>query len=74
MTESQGIHISVNGERREVAAGATLSELLDAMGIGRDAKGVAVAVGDHVVRRVDWNTTALTEGASVEVVTAVQGG
>lgn len=74
MTDSQGIQISVNGEPRQVAAGATLSELLDAMGIGRDARGVAVAVGDQVVRRAEWGTTAITEGANIEVVTAVQGG
>jgi sulfur carrier protein len=48
--------------------------LLAELGIGNGTRGVAVAVGDHVVRRSDWSTTALADGARVEVVTAVQGG
>lgn len=74
MTTSHDITISVNGEPRQVPAGSSLLELLAELGISGDARGVAVAVGDHVVRRADWSTTALTDGARVEVVTAVQGG
>lgn len=74
MTTSQHITISVNGEMRQVPAGASLLDLLAELGIGSDTRGVAVAVGDHVVRRADWSTTALADGAHVEVVTAVQGG
>ena len=74
MTTSQDITISVNGEPRRVPAGASLLDLLAELGIGNGTRGVAVAVGDHVVRRSDWSTTALADGARVEVVTAVQGG
>ncbi|MDE5849724.1 MAG: sulfur carrier protein ThiS [Muribaculaceae bacterium] len=36
--------------------------------------GVAVAVNDKVVRKVNWNSTLLTEGDQITVITAVCGG
>lgn len=36
--------------------------------------GLAVALNDEVVLRRNWHTTALTEGATIEIVTATQGG
>ena len=36
--------------------------------------GVAVAVNDKVVRKVNWNSTFLTEGDQITVITAVCGG
>lgn len=62
----------INGERRELAAGASVLDALDALGAPRT--GVAVAVDGAVVPRADWPDRALTDGARVEVLTAVQGG
>ena len=64
--------VVVNGERRELADGATVPEALDALGLPR--VGVAVAVDGEVVPRARWAATALGDGARVEVLTAVQGG
>ncbi len=36
--------------------------------------GVAVAVNNKVVRKVDWESTMLTEGDQITVITAVCGG
>ena len=36
--------------------------------------GIAVAVNNKVVRKVDWDSTALAERDSVTVITAVCGG
>ena len=36
--------------------------------------GMAVALGDRVVRRAEWDDTTVSEGDSVEIVTAAQGG
>lgn len=36
--------------------------------------GVAVAVNNKVVRKVDWASTELAEGDNVTVITAVCGG
>lgn len=66
------MRIVVNGEAREAAEGSTLADVLS--GAGVPERGVAVAVDDQVVRRADWPRHRLTEGARVEVLTAVQGG
>ena len=60
--------------RTPVAArdGATLSELLAALGTPAD--GVAVAVNNRVVPRSEWPTTHLQAGAKITVIRAVCGG
>lgn len=66
------MRITVNGEARD--AGGTIADLLqDHLG-ERQPRGVAVAVGDDVVPRADWDTRHVREGDAVEIVTAVQGG
>ncbi|MGQ0576823.1 MAG: sulfur carrier protein ThiS [Pseudonocardia sp.] len=66
------MHVWLNGERRELAARASVLDALDAIGAPR--AGVAVAVDGVVVARVGWGQHVLVEGARVEVLTAVQGG
>lgn len=69
------MNVTVNGERREVADGATLEHLIvEVVGAGRAERGVAVAVDGTVVPRSRWAGTRLAAGATVDVVTAVQGG
>ena len=62
----------INGEQRELADGARVRDALAALGVPEN--GVAVAVDGEVVRRADWSSAALGDGARVEVLTAVQGG
>ena len=62
----------VNGLERELADGSTVATvvaLLDA-----PPRGVAVALDGEVVPRAAWGTTVVSDGAAVEVLTAVQGG
>jgi sulfur carrier protein len=63
----------VNGEAREVPDSATLAEVV-APGETSTPRGVAVAVDGNVVPRAEHATTRLSDGARIEVVTAVQGG
>jgi sulfur carrier protein len=63
--------LTVNDEAVEVDEQTTVAALLE--GLGFPEKGIAVAVDWSVVPRSEW-ATALTDGARVEVVTAVQGG
>jgi sulfur carrier protein len=63
--------ITVNGEPRDLAG--TVDELLDALGL-EVRRGMAVAVDATVVPRGEWATTQITDGARVEILTAVQGG
>ena len=66
--------LHVNGQTREVPEGLTVRALLEHVGRDPDQTGVAVALGDRVVRRAEWDDTTVSEGDSVEIVTAAQGG
>lgn len=64
--------ITVNGTPRQFRG--TVADLLaDHVGDPRPS-GIAVAVGEDVVRRDAWATHQLADGDAVEIVTAVQGG
>ncbi len=63
--------VIVNDEDVEVDDQTTVAALLERLGF--PAKGIAVAVDWAVLPRSCWQTT-LTDGARLEVVTAVQGG
>lgn len=65
--------IRVNGQRREVDPPVLLSEVLLPEGAVAQ-RGMAVAVNGEVIPRSQYATIELTEGATVEIVTAVQGG
>ena len=54
--------------------GGTVAELLDAIGVGRERPGIAVARNGELVRRREWAATAVAAGDRVEVVTARGGG
>lgn len=64
--------VTVNAQLWELPDGATLADVLERF--GAPSSGVAVAVDGAVVPRASWPGTALRDGASVEVLTAVQGG
>ncbi|HEX6357990.1 sulfur carrier protein ThiS [Actinophytocola sp.] len=64
--------IQVNGSERDVPDGATVTEMLAALGV--PARGVAVAVDGTVIARTNHDQTVVPDGADVEVLTAVQGG
>lgn len=64
--------VTLNGEPREVADGATVAALVALLGAG--GRGVAVALAGEVVPRARWEETAVADGDRVEVVAAIQGG
>jgi sulfur carrier protein len=66
------VTLTVNGDPREVPPGATLADLVAQLVASQ--RGVAAALDGAVVPRRAWPHTPLTDGAVVEVVTAVQGG
>ncbi len=68
------IELTVNGESRELADGATVTTLVESLGAPHGGRGVAVAVEGEVVPRARWSETELADGALIEVVVAVQGG
>ncbi|MBV9161719.1 MAG: sulfur carrier protein ThiS [Pseudonocardiales bacterium] len=64
--------VTVNGHPWALPHGATLTDVLERLGV--PSCGVAVALDGAVVPRASWTGTVLRDGASVEVLTAVQGG
>jgi sulfur carrier protein len=64
--------LTVNGQPWELPEGSAVADVIDRL--GAPSFGVAVAVDGAVVPRAAWPSTALHEGALVEVLTAVQGG
>jgi sulfur carrier protein len=66
--------VTINGDLRELPEGATIASLIDSLQNAPEGRGVAVALEGEVVPRTRWPSTELREGASVEIVAAVQGG
>jgi thiamine biosynthesis protein ThiS len=69
---SDGIAVLVNGERREVPAGVSVSTLLAHLGI--TAGRVAVERNLDLLPRSQWDTTAVSPGDRYEIVHLVGGG
>jgi thiazole synthase len=68
------MRIELNGEPRELPAGATLADAVRESGANGEGRGVAVALDGEVVPRSQWTSTPLAEGRCVEVLAAIQGG
>jgi sulfur carrier protein len=64
--------VTINGESRELAAGATVATAVREL--GADGRGVAVALDGEVVPRAEWASTEVRDGQQLEVLRAVQGG
>jgi len=68
---SANLTICVNGERETLAGPATIATLIQARG---PRPPFAVEVNKRLVRRSEYEATALREGDQVEIVTLVGGG
>jgi sulfur carrier protein len=66
--------LTINGEKKNIGDIETLDALMIHLNVGRESKGVAVAVNGTVVPRGDWQTMRLNAGDEIEVIHAVQGG
>lgn len=64
--------LEINGEVRLVAASANVRELLDNLGIKPDR--IAVELNCVIVKRRDWDGTAVKDLDKIEIVQFVGGG
>jgi sulfur carrier protein len=69
---TEAIQIVVNGQPRSAPAGFNLAELLAWLEV--DPSRIAVELDRTIVRRPDWNGTAVADGATLEIVQFVGGG
>jgi thiamine biosynthesis protein ThiS len=70
--DGAGISVIVNGQSESYPPESTVAAVVART--CRSANGVAVAVGDAVVPRAEWDGWTLRDGDEVEILTAVQGG
>jgi thiamine biosynthesis protein ThiS len=66
------VRVVINGEPRELAAGATIASLIRES--GRDPRTVAVELNGEVLGRSRYESTVLAADDRIEVVHFVQGG
>jgi thiamine biosynthesis protein ThiS len=66
------ISIRLNGESREIPSQLNLRSLLLHFSIDPDR--VAIEMNRTIVRKPEWESTLVTEGAEIEVVQFVGGG
>lgn len=68
----QTLAVTVNGERREAPAGATVLSLLESLGL--DPAHVVVERNGEILRREDFPSTPLAEDDTLEIIRFVGGG
>jgi thiamine biosynthesis protein ThiS len=66
------VQVTVIGEPRTLANGATVADLVAGLGLG--PRRIAVEVNRAVVPRAEYGATSLAEGDAVEVIHFVGGG
>jgi len=66
------VGVVLNGEPRRVPEGLDVARLLEFLAI--DPARVAVELNRSIVRKQDWNATAVEDRAEIEVVWFVGGG
>jgi thiazole synthase len=66
------MHVTINGERRELPAPATVSDLLGQLGL--DARKIAVERNLEIVPRSAYGATLVGEGDRLEIVHFIGGG
>jgi thiamine biosynthesis protein ThiS len=70
--EENVLWLLLNGERREIADGVSLAELIEKLELAPER--IAIELNQAVVRRSEWAATGLREGDRLEIVHFVGGG
>jgi sulfur carrier protein len=68
----ENMTLVINGENRTVSPVTNVRELLAALGISEDR--VAVELNRKIIRRGDWDKTAVSNRDRLEIVQFVGGG
>jgi sulfur carrier protein len=72
-TENQvTLNVTLNGERRIFPAQSTLLDIVRALSL--EPERVAIELNRAIVKRETWMSTAINDGAEIEIVQFVGGG
>ena len=66
------IAIRVNGESRTTSPETTVAQLLSELELSPDR--IAVELDRRIIRKTEWASTQLSDGAQIEIVQFVGGG
>lgn len=66
------MHVTLNGAPRELSDGSTIQDVVKSLGL--QEKQVAVEHNRNLLKREQWNETAVAEGDQLEIVHFVGGG
>ncbi len=66
------IRVLINGEHRELAPDQSVAGLLRSLDVALDR--VAIELNKAIVRKRDWENTAVADGSQIEIVEFVGGG
>lgn len=66
------LHVTVNGEQRELAVETPLLDFLTALEI--DGRRIAIAHNGTVLYREDWPSVVIRDGDRLEIVRMIGGG
>lgn len=66
------MEVVVNGERKSVPSGLSVTALLQTLQVPLDR--VAVELNKAIVRKRNWEETPVPEGSQIEIVQFVGGG
>lgn len=71
-TSNELIKLTLNGEPRSLAAGATAADLVEELGLS--GRRIAVEINEEIVPKSQLADTRLANGDHIEVVHAIGGG
>ena len=66
------LNVIVNGNQIDIAEGSGIHQLIKSLDLNPER--VAVEVNRRLIRRVNWDSTTISEGDRVEIVHFVGGG
>jgi sulfur carrier protein len=66
------IKLEINGKQKEISPVSNVRELLELLEVAEGP--VAVELNRQIIRRRDWENTAISDGDRVEIVQFVGGG
>jgi thiamine biosynthesis protein ThiS len=72
VARTRAMQVIVNDETRRMPDGATVADLVTALGLG--PRRIAVEVNREIVPRAAYGETALAEGDTIEIIHFVGGG
>lgn len=72
--DREAMEILLNGKPRKLPAAMSLRQFLETLHLPTLERGVAVCLNGEVVRRAEWERTALKPQDALEIVQATQGG